>query len=107
MYKRSHFQEIVKRLKEPRRFIQVITGPRQVGKTTLIQQVIDEITPPTIYISADGIVNSNASWLNQQWQNARLKSKSNQYSELILVIDEIQKIPNWSKTVKANWDADK
>lgn len=107
MFKRSHFQELIKRLKEPKRFIQVITGPRQVGKTTLVQQVIKEIQLPTMYISADAIANTDLTWLDQQWQNARLKLKTNQYSELILVIDEIQKIPNWSEVVKANWDSDK
>ncbi len=107
MYKRPHFQELVKRLNEPKRFIQVITGPRQVGKTTLIQQVIEEITIPAMYISADAIANTDLTWLDQQWQNARLKLKANQYPEIIFVIDEIQKIPNWSEVVKANWDSDK
>lgn len=107
MYKRIHFQELIKRLKEPKRFIQVITGPRQVGKTTLVQQVIEEITIPAMYISADAIANTDLTWLDQQWQNARLKLKTNQYTEFILVIDEIQKIQNWSEVVKANWDSDK
>ena len=107
MYKRPHFQELIKRLNQPRLFIQVITGPRQVGKTTVIQQVIDEIAIPAIYVSADAIANTDLTWLDQQWQNARLKLKTNQYPELIFVIDEIQKIPNWSEIVKANWDADK
>lgn len=107
MYKRPHFQELIKRLNEPKRFIQVITGPRQVGKTTLVQQVIEEITIPAIYISADAIANTDLTWLDQQWQNARLNLRTNHYQELILVIDEIQKIQNWSEIVKANWDADK
>lgn len=106
MYKRSHFNELIKRLNEPKRFIQVINGPRQVGKTTLVQQVIEEIKLPSIYISADAVANTDIFWLDQQWQNARLKLKINQYPELILVIDEIQKIPNWSEVIKANWDAD-
>lgn len=106
MFKRSHFQELTKRLLEPKRFIQVISGPRQVGKTTLVQQVLDEIKLPFIYITADAVANTDIKWLEQQWQNARLILKTNQYSELILVIDEIQKIQNWSETVKANWDAD-
>ncbi len=107
MYKRFHYQEIIKRLNQPKLFIQVITGPRQVGKTTLVQQVIEEIAIPTIYISADAVANTDLTWLDQQWQNARLKLKTNLYPEIILVIDEIQKIPNWSEIVKANWDADK
>lgn len=107
MFKRSHFQELIKRLNEPKRFIQVITGPRQTGKTTLVQQVIEEIKMPSIYISADGVANSGVNWLNQQWENARLKLKNIQHTEIIFVIDEVQKIQNWSEDVKANWDADK
>lgn len=107
MYKRPHFQDLIKRLKQPKMFIQVITGPRQIGKTTVIQQVIEEIAIPTIYVSADAIANTDLTWLDQQWQNARLNLKTNHYPELILVIDEIQKIQNWSEIVKANWDADK
>ncbi len=107
MFKRPHFQELIKRLNEPKSFIQVITGPRQVGKTTLVQQVIEEIGIPAMYISADAVANTDLTWIDQQWQNARLKLKTNQYAELILVIDEIQKISNWSEIVKANWDADK
>jgi hypothetical protein len=107
MYKRPHFQELIKRLNQPNLFIQVITGPRQVGKTTLVQQVIQEIAIPTIYVSADAIAMTDSVWLNQQWDNARLIFKTNKYPELILAIDEIQKISNWSEIVKANWDADK
>jgi uncharacterized protein len=106
MFKRSHFQELIKRLNEPKRFIQVVTGPRQIGKTTLVQQVIEEIKIPSIYISADGVASPGTNWLNQQWENARLKLKNNQYTELIFVIDEVQKIQNWSEYVKANWDSD-
>lgn len=107
MYKRPHFQDLIKRLNQPKMFIQVITGPRQVGKTTVIQQLIEEIAVPAIYVSADAIANTDLTWLDQQWQNARLNLKTNNHKELILVIDEIQKIQHWSEIVKANWDADK
>ena len=106
MFKRIHYQELVKRLNEPKKFIQVIFGPRQVGKTTLVRQVLDEISIQSIYISADDIINSDSVWLNQQWENARLKLKAISSKELVLVIHEIQKIQNWSESIKANWDAD-
>ncbi len=107
MFKRPYFQQITKRLKEQKKSIQVINGPRQVGKTTLIRQVLNELQIPSIYITADGIVNSNSDWLNNQWDIARLKLKSEKLTEIILVVDEVQKIENWSEIVKANWDADK
>ncbi len=107
MFKRTYFQQLTKRLNEPKLFIQVINGPRQVGKTTLIQQVLKELKIPSVYFTADGIVNSNSNWIETQWNIARLKLKNNKLSEIILVIDEIQKVDNWSEIVKANWDADK
>lgn len=107
MFKRSYFQQLVNRLKERKRFIQVINDPWQVGKTTLIRQVLSEIQVSSIYITADGIVNSNSGWVDSQWNIARLKLKSEKLNEIILVVDEVQKIENWSEIVKANWDADK
>ena len=107
MFKRPHYQTLTKRLTEQTNFIQVITGPRQVGKTTLVNQVLNEINIPSYYISADGVVNINSEWINQQWNSARLKMQKNEFKHLILAIDEIQKIPNWSEIIKANWDSDK
>ncbi len=106
MFQRSHFQSLVKRLKEPRLVIQVLAGPRQVGKTTLVGQLISASHTPNHSVSADGTANANTAWLDQQWETARIKYRQSGASEFILVVDEIQKIPNWSETVKANWDAD-
>lgn len=107
MFKRPHYQLLEKRLLEKKKFIQVLTGPRQVGKTTLVNQVLNEINVPSYYVSADGVVNIKPEWINQQWNSARLKMKKDKLKQLILVIDEIQKIPNWSETIKANWDSDR
>jgi len=106
MFERSELQEIRKRVYEPRKFIQVISGPRQVGKTTLITQLLEKLTIPALYESADAIPAGNSLWIDQLWDTARLKLKSQKASEFILIIDEIQKIPNWSETVKKNWDND-
>lgn len=107
MFKRYAYREIVGRFKEPRRFIQVISGPRQVGKTTLIQQVMDDIGIPGHYVSADAVSAASPVWLQQQWETARIKHKSGPHKKgFILAIDEIQKIPDWSATVKLLWDQD-
>lgn len=107
MYKRKYFNEIANRLNEPRKFIQVLTGPRQSGKTTLIQQVMKEIKIPSHYIETD-IVDANSSiWIEQQWQIARLKLKKLPLKkDFLLVLDEIQKIRNWQDIVKKLWDED-
>lgn len=92
------------RLAEPRRFIQVVAGPRQVGKSTLVQQVVDELAMPVRQASADEPTLRNTDWIAQQWEAARLSVEN--ATGALLVLDEIQKIPNWSETVKRLWDED-
>lgn len=90
---------------EPRRFIQVISGPRQIGKTTLLKQTLDKVKLSSIYLSADGQVDTSGLWINNAWERARLQLK-NDNSEIILCLDEIQKIDNWSEYIKKEWDQD-
>jgi predicted AAA+ superfamily ATPase len=104
MYKRQIFSTVIKRLSEPRRFIQVLTGPRQTGKTTLVQQIIAELDIPSLYATADEPALKDRIWIEQQWQACR--SKLLKSGTGILVLDEIQKIPAWSETVKRLWDED-
>ena len=104
MYKRKHLNIIKNRLLEKRRFIQVITGPRQVGKTTVIKQLINEKKFPITYIAADDVSEPSGEWIKQQWELLRLKLKTE--NEHIFVIDEIQKILNWSEIIKKLWDED-
>ena len=97
--------ELLKRLKEKRRFLQVLAGPRQVGKTTLVRQVMEAAKIPAHYASADEPTLRDRTWLEQQWDIARLKAGEGK-SGALLVLDEIQKIPDWSSVVKLLWDAD-
>ncbi|CAM0117630.1 ATP-binding protein [Rhabdochlamydiaceae symbiont of Dictyostelium giganteum] len=102
--KRKCFEILLKRLQEPRQFIQSLIGPRQVGKTTLARQVAAELKKPSRYISADLASLQDISWLQQQWDSARELAKTE--GDALLIIDEIQKIPNWSDMVKLLWDQD-
>lgn len=95
-----------RRLAEPRRFMQVVTGPRQVGKSTLVQQVTEGLGLPVRYASADEPTLRAADWIGQQWEAARLDASEAGNSGALLVLDEIQKIPAWSETVKRLWDED-
>jgi uncharacterized protein len=106
MYKRKHLNLLKNRLLESRRHIQVIVGPRQVGKTTLISQLIKEEKFFINYISADNVSNAGEEWIKQQWELVRLKLDSPTIEEQILAIDEIQKINNWSEIIKKYWDED-
>ncbi len=94
-------------MREKRRFIQVLAGPRQVGKTTLAQQLIQKLgEAPAYYTAADAVANAGATWIEQQWETARLMLQQSGATELILIIDEVQKIANWSEIVKRLWDED-
>ena len=94
------------RINEPRGRMQVIVGPRQVGKSTLIGQVLEKCTLPYDSYSADDVTGVSANWLAQVWEAQRMKMFSRGESGRLLVIDEVQKIKNWSETVKAEWDRD-
>lgn len=104
MYQRSMTQVIQGRLSEKRRFIQVILGPRQVGKTTAIQQVLKAIGTPAHYAAADLPAPPDTGWIARQWEIARMKADKGQ--TVVLVMDEIQKVPHWSSEVKRLWDED-
>jgi predicted AAA+ superfamily ATPase len=103
-FKRDVTNIIRKRLREKRHFIQVITGPRQVGKTTAIHQVLEGIHIPYHYAAADLPAPPPTEWVAQQWDMARMKLQKE--SQVILVLDEIQKISHWSTEVKRLWDED-
>jgi len=95
-----------KRLAEPRRFIQVVAGPRQTGKTTLVRRVAAEAGARFRYASADEPTLRERGWIAEQWEAARLEAGEAGRGGALLVLDEIQKIPGWSETVKRLWDED-
>ncbi len=103
---RHQKQELQNRIKQSRGLIQVVVGARQVGKSTLVLQVLAEIKQETIYTSADNIGNNQTIWINQQWETARIILQQSKAKYLVLAIDEIQKLPNWSEAIKKNWDED-
>ena len=103
MFKRKLVYAILERLKEPRNFIQIIVGPRQTGKTTAVLQALKEINIQSHFVSADDPSVVSIEWLRNEWEQARAISKDN---DIILVIDEIQKIKEWSSIVKLLWDED-
>jgi predicted AAA+ superfamily ATPase len=104
MFQRPYYTKIRERLGLNRKFIQVMMGPRQVGKTTIVRQLLEKYSFPWHYASADEA--TQPLWLQQQWETIRLKARSAESSEALLVIDEIQKISDWSNQVKIQWDKD-
>jgi len=80
-----------------------VAGPRQVGKTTLVQQVIETINLPVRFASADEPTLRGADWIAQQWEAIRISATP---KGAILVLDEVQKAIGWSESVKRLWDED-
>ena len=105
-YTRPVLAEIVRRWSEPRRFVQVLAGPRQVGKTTLSDQALARIELPARYASADDVAGRDRSWLVDQWELGRVVAGENRRTGALLVLDEVQKVVGWSETVKRLWDED-
>lgn len=99
------FDELESRLHGKVNLLQVIVGPRQVGKTTLALQIFDRWKGSKLYKTADQPGTPALSWLEDVWQQARALPK--QSDPTLLIIDEAQKIPHWSDLVKKLFDEDK
>jgi predicted AAA+ superfamily ATPase len=69
--------------------IQVLAGPRQVGKTTGVRQLLAQGTWSHHYANADDVLVSDRNWLLAHWQQALLLGDG-----AFLVVDEIQKVAN-------------
>ena len=105
-YHRPLLYKLLTRVREPRKFIQVIAGPRQVGKTTMAISLRDKLDGLVEYHSADDVAAYGANWIDQTWESLRIRMKLEKKDGAVLILDEIQKISNWSATVKKHWDRD-
>ena len=125
-FQRSHVTTLTRRLAESPIRIIAVFGPRQTGKTTIVRQALEQIEQGNRYLSVDepdslrlGIPSAplsgeavrlpqvrNTEWLVENWEDARRQAERLGRG-FVLVFDEIQKVPNWSDTVKGLWDADR
>ena len=105
-YIRKQFRTLKERILEPRKFMQVLAGPRQVGKSTLVWQVLGQVSIPHAVEVADAIDPKDSDWIRRIWEAARMTMMLRSLDEYLLVIDEVQKIEKWSEAVKREWDAD-
>jgi predicted AAA+ superfamily ATPase len=103
MFQRKLVAQLIDRLNEPRRFIQIVTGPRQTGKTTAVTQALKGLAVPTRFVSADDPNLASREWLQNEWEQARALTQN---GAAVLIVDEIQKVSQWSSVVKLMWDED-
>ena len=102
MYERTVAKALHARMLEPLGLMQVLTGPRQTGKSTALKQACASVPSPIHSASADL---ADHLWLRTEWQQARNLASAR--GEAILIVDEVQKIPSWSSVVKELWDEDR
>jgi predicted AAA+ superfamily ATPase len=105
-YRRPLSDTLLERLREPRRFMQVIAGPRQVGKTTIALGLRDRLETQSEYHSADDAVAYGTTWIDQIWESLRMRMDIGRIGSAVLIFDELQKISDWSAAVKKHWDKD-
>ena len=106
MYQRRHLNILKSRMAEPRRRMQIVMGPRQVGKSTLVGQFTEGTSVPFDFFAADNVNRFDTSWIPNKWQQARMRMDIHSEQEHILIIDEVKKIKGWSEQVKKEWDED-
>jgi predicted AAA+ superfamily ATPase len=105
-YTRPLYKTLLKRIVEPRGFIQVVAGPRQIGKTTLLEQLVAASPIRAFSYSVDDAPGAGADWLDYTWQRVRETMAQEGIDEALLVVDEVQNLLDWSAVVKKNWDSD-
>ena len=105
MFERKIVGEILRLASISPRRLQIVIGPRQVGKTTAARQAAARSECPCHYASADEALPPGPEWIEAQW-NAALRLAAHCETPAWLILDEIQKVRGWSEEVKRLWDAD-
>lgn len=103
MFPRSLVHTLAEAMKRRLPVFQALTGPRQVGKTTIAHQVIDILSYPSVYATADSPLPPGPEWIETNWRLAQVECER-QGGPVVLVLDEIQKVRGWSETLKYYWD---
>jgi predicted AAA+ superfamily ATPase len=102
---RQQTKTLIHRLEKPGTLLQIIVGPRQVGKTTAIRQTLAALEKKgfaPIFASADALAAPPSEWISTQWDKASALARAGK--PVALAFDELQKVPGWSEIVKAHID---
>lgn len=106
MYERAQVDTMATRMHERENpLMQVVVGSRQTGKSTMIAQALRKADVRNHFVSADDAIIPSEQWLQTEWQQARNEAMRDS-SPMVLIVDEVQKIPSWPRVVKSLYDAD-
>lgn len=86
--------------------MQILLGPRQVGKTTAVRQALAGVGLPHHYASARDVAGGAHGWTASVWETARFRMKAAGCPSFVLVLDDVEQVPDWTEAVKGEWDAD-
>ena len=105
-YERPIVTEILNGLDRTKKLLHIIIGPRQVGKTTAALQIADGWQGPVIHASADSPLPPESAWIRAQWELAGIEAEraKSDNRDVLLILDEVQKVRGWSEIVKSLWD---
>lgn len=81
--------------------IQMLTGPRQVGKTTILLELAEDFGARAIYRAADVEEVSAPGWWTLQWERAVRMART---GKTLLIVDEIHSMPYWARRIKVAFD---
>ena len=102
-FQRNQVSQIIQHLSRDMPVFQVVTGPRQVGKTTAAKQIMEQLPYESLYATADSPVPVGPEWIDSQWLRAEHLAETTD-QPVLLVLDEIQKAGQWSQAIKTQWD---
>lgn len=108
VYHRRQVEKLTERLVQGENRIQILSGPRQTGKTTIATQVMENLRMQEIscvFASADSAIPHEAAWIREKWVEARLREAESGRATLFL--DEVQKVRGWAEQAKLLWDEDR
>lgn len=87
--------------KAPNR-IQLLVGPRQVGKTTLLLELEKKFKKRAFYAALDSPESSMPGFWERFW--TRVEEAAQSGKTLVVLLDEVHGLPNWSLLLKSKWD---
>ena len=82
--------------------IQLITGPRQIGKTTLLLEAAKAAGAGALYLAADGPEAELPGWWERLWHRAEEVALAN--GTAVVLLDEVQRVEDWAAKLKGRWD---
>src|SRR5215472_10591846 len=93
---------LLKRLREPAPGrIQLLTGPRQVGKTTLLLEIAAQFGDAAVYAAGDEPEAALPGFWERRWGDAEARARR---GTAVLLLDEIHYLDDWARRLKGHWD---